>query len=336
MTTDEHRRQPSGQQIYTLMLASLSAGVEPETVAAELEDQSELLAAERLRRGDSQRQIRDIWSIALERFELLLSVATGLVVAWAREVDAPAKVGDGDARCEAVLRLARRGVNSAHEVLWMLEGGYPSAAMARWRTMHEMATFALALSHQPPILSRRFLDHQWIEAHRRIAAMPDGMRQADPDMPAYEEHVRLQAVRVQTMHPDKAFTRMNGWMAPIVPSCRFGDLQKHVGTELAQLVYLLGNAHTHAGHVEPAVELGTPPGWGDVQIIGSTAVDLDQVGVYAPHTLAAFPSALLRVEMIQNGSESIAAIECLRYATSVAFAQIGEVISQTDSGRPQT
>lgn len=320
------------------MLTRLRAGIEPETVAAELEDHQDLLVAERSSREHSQRQIRKIWSTALEHFELLLAVVTGLVVAWARELDAPAKVRHGDARCEAVLRLARRGVNSAHEVLWLLEGGYPGAAMARWRTMHEMATFALALGDQPQILSRRFLDHQWIEAQRRIDAMPDGMRKADPGMPAYEAHVRHQAARVRAAHPDKAFTRMNGWMAPIVSSCRFSDLQKHIGTELAQVVYLQGNAHTHAGHVEPAVELGTPPGWGDVQLIGSTAVDLDQVGVYAPHTLAAFAAALLRVELTQDGTESIAAIQhSTEYAASLAFAETGEVISQTepDSG-PQT
>jgi hypothetical protein len=325
------RRTFRGVHSYAALLARLRAGAEPKTVASELLGQPDLLAIERRAQDDSQRQIGRIWRIALEHFELLLAIVSGLAVAWADEVDVPAKIRDGDVRLEAVWRLARRGIQAAHEVLWMLEGGYPGAAMARWRTMHEIATFALVLSKQSPILSRRFLDHQWIEAQRAIDAMPDGMRQAEPAMSAYEEQVQDEVARVRAAHPDKAFTRVNGWMAPFEPSCRFSDLQKHVSTELTPMVYLYGNAHTHAGHVQPSIQLGIAPQWGDVQPIGPSAVDLDQVGVYAPNTIMAFALALLSIEAMQTGAELISAIHHLQCTTSQIFAEIGEVISQVNS-----
>ena len=56
--------------------------------------------------------------------------------------------------------------NLANETIWMMEGGFASGAMARWRTLHEVAVIAFFLRQHGQGAAERYLLHEAIESHK--------------------------------------------------------------------------------------------------------------------------------------------------------------------------
>lgn len=57
-----------------------------------------------------------------------------------------------------VLLLVAQGVRAAREIHWLLMGGFPDAAWARWRTLHELAvTAAFIVDKEDPDMPSRYL-----------------------------------------------------------------------------------------------------------------------------------------------------------------------------------
>jgi hypothetical protein len=312
---------------YDIVKARLASGVDASAVADEVTRRArDIVTARRWATEDRERAIGTFWREAFDRFEVLLSVATGFAEDWAKRVDASARATAGDARYDAVPTLARRGLQAAHEILASLTAGYPAAAMARWRSAHEMAIVALALAEEAEELARRYLDHQWIEAERTLKAMPPAFRASDTELQAYEHHVVAMAAQARATHTDTPFGRPNGWMATLIPSRQFSELESRFGAEAARMWYRRGNTQTHAGHLGPATQLGNDVGNEDEQIVGPSLVDLEQVGVVAPHTVRALVVALLRLHPIPEARRIDAAIEAIRYSAAVSFGDTAEAV----------
>jgi len=56
-----------------------------------------------------------------------------------------------------LIRLLTRGCQVTDEIICLLENGFADGAMARWRTLHEIADIA-----------KRYVDHQAVESKRKL------------------------------------------------------------------------------------------------------------------------------------------------------------------------
>ena len=54
----------------------------------------------------------------------------------------------------------------ADEIICLLENGFADGAMARWRTLHEIAIVAIVLSKHGEDIAQGYLDHQAVESKR--------------------------------------------------------------------------------------------------------------------------------------------------------------------------
>jgi hypothetical protein len=59
-----------------------------------------------------------------------------------------------------------KGVLTASEILVLLRTGHSTAAMARWRTLHEAAVTAYVLAPEDEETARRYLTHRVVESYR--------------------------------------------------------------------------------------------------------------------------------------------------------------------------
>ena len=65
-----------------------------------------------------------------------------------------------------LIRLLVRACQVTDEILCLLENGFADGAMARWRTLHEIAVVAAVILQHGDDIAERYIDHQAVESKR--------------------------------------------------------------------------------------------------------------------------------------------------------------------------
>jgi hypothetical protein len=69
---------------------------------------------------------------------------------------------------EVLTRLHARACQVVDEILVLLSAGFADGAMARWRTLHEIAVIALFIGEHGDELAERYIWHQHVESRRAM------------------------------------------------------------------------------------------------------------------------------------------------------------------------
>jgi hypothetical protein len=107
------------------------------------------------------------WGGALDRLKMLHELSREAGEAFYkrhRRSKSPKRQNLG----QALSSLHLRACQVTAEIILLLENGYPDGAMARWRTLHEIAVTAAVLDEGGEEVARRYLGHQAIEAKRAV------------------------------------------------------------------------------------------------------------------------------------------------------------------------
>jgi len=94
----------------------------------------------------------------------------------------------------ALIQLHARAVHISNEILTLLKAGYPDAANARWRSIHELAVIAFFLSKNSEDISERFLNHRIVKSYREAEKYQEMCRKMH-EIPIPEE--KFQAIKRQ-------------------------------------------------------------------------------------------------------------------------------------------
>jgi hypothetical protein len=161
--------------ISTELDAKLDARLEelfdtlPEALGAALLERLKANTADMLadrysaRSGFVKRQ-REKWGTAFDKLKALVEAASESGSEFVQQFAAEA-ADKHDFLFDALARLHARACLIANEVLWLMEGGFASGAMARWRTLHEVAVIAYFLREHGQDAAERNLHHEAIEAY---------------------------------------------------------------------------------------------------------------------------------------------------------------------------
>jgi Family of unknown function (DUF5677) len=142
----------------------------PRVVANLLRLAPKMLRERRRNHRRIRRQVRARWGKALDRFMMLVVAAQEV----GREFDKKYRPPDGerfDPVYDALLGLQARACQTALEVYHLLSDGLPKGALARARTLHEIAVTAMVIADygrrsEHPDLAARFLAHQVVATYK--------------------------------------------------------------------------------------------------------------------------------------------------------------------------
>lgn len=114
---------------------------------------------------------------------------------------------------QIMTRIVGRSTRIAREVAWLLRGGYPEAALARWRTLHEVAVTATYMRLHGEAAARRMLAHEVLKTlefnkQQRLLAGPEAMND-----PGYAEEQSLRATILGEF--GAKFGNAYGWAADV-------------------------------------------------------------------------------------------------------------------------
>jgi len=131
------------QHVSDTLQAELDA-VAPDIVAELISTAPDMVAAHRRENRAFERRLRKHWGAALDRFYSVVVAAEEAASMF--DVKRSTHADGPDFQFEALTGIMARACRIAFEVHCLLSGGFPLGALARCRTLHELAVYAIVIN----------------------------------------------------------------------------------------------------------------------------------------------------------------------------------------------
>jgi hypothetical protein len=272
--------------------------------------------------AEFRNRLYERWKTGISKLHMLVTMARELGNNINR--DARHTPGSSGASLVDVLtRLHARSCLVAEEVIVLLETGFADGAMARWRTMHEIAVTAAFISEHGNECAERYIHHQIVESYKGAQEYEAVYKRLgyDPIPQKEMDEIRGQYADVIKTY-GKAFGGQYGWATK--------DLNGKQGTfkeiEMAAKVdYLRGHYRmaSHGVHANPkgiffSMTSIFPT---DLLLAGPSNSGLADAGDGAAHSLVMVSAILLSLSPTFDHQVAVRVMGLLREETGVAFLQ---------------
>jgi hypothetical protein len=163
------------------------------------------------------------------------------------------------AKTMALLRLHQKSSLISSEIIYLIQGGYASAALSRWRTLFETSVISLFLALNDENTSQRYLDYEGIETYRELTTYVE-----NADFLGFEEIPLDEQKKIQTQYDElvknygKEFANDNGWASAIlnIKRPKLHDLIEYVDSQYMKPFYKFANNYVHGGAKSLMYNLG--------------------------------------------------------------------------------
>lgn len=184
------------------------------------------------------------WRKGLSRLAMMLTITRELGGRLAAQYSAIP-----DRLPHVLIRLHARACTVADEVLTLLQAGFADAAMARWRTLHEVAVTSLFLQERGEPAAERFIAHVAIDAQKAARLHQKHARRLGLERLHRRDVDRLNRLvtrRLATFGP--SFKRPYGWAAngPHDDVRGFDDVEKRTSLSHWRPSYKSASHQVHA------------------------------------------------------------------------------------------
>lgn len=199
---------------------------------------------------------------------------------------------------DVLTRLHARACQVTDEIVCLLDSGFADGAMARWRTLHEIAIVAFFVKEHGEVLAKRYVDHQIVESFRaacdyrecseRMGYEPLTDAEFDEIHHAYESLVAQYG---------PTFKLQYGWAADALghgrPTLR--DIEKSAGIDHLRAHYRMASHNVHANPKGVFFKLGSFEN-SDILLAGPSNAGLADPGHSAAISLMQVTVALAMIE----------------------------------------
>jgi len=201
---------------------------------------------ERERAGFQKRLMR-VWGPAIDRLRMTLTVARELGASHIEDVRDSAP--SSPRLLDILFRLHARACQVADEIICLLESGFADGAMARWRTLHEIAAVAFLLQGSGESLAVRYRDHEVVESFRAAKAYRECSNRLGYEPMTDEEYDAVQRARDAAVKKyGRDFGSEYGWAAKVIgkssPSLR--DIEEAAQIDHFRAHYRMASHNVHA------------------------------------------------------------------------------------------
>lgn len=203
-------------------------------------------------------RLQERWGPAIGRLRMVLTISRE----WCQEAfqrEEARKQRKPEKLRKLLIRLLVRACQVTDEIACLLENGFADGAMARWRTLHEIAVVATVISQHGENMAERYLAHQFVESKRAMDKYRSCCQQLGYGPLPLREQKKIQRnyERVCVKY-GKPFKTDYGWAAFHLNSNRptFADLEAAAGRAEMRAHYQMGNDNIHAGIKSMFIRLG--------------------------------------------------------------------------------
>jgi len=190
------------------------------------------------------------WQRAFDAIETMAEVAAEVGGACDKEGRSLAQF-ENDYRFEALSQLFPRALLVTREIIHLLKGGFPDAALSRWRSLHELTVTAIFISRNDGNVAMRYLANFDFQAKRAAKQFNHHAQRANLKPFSAEELAEIDARFALAVKAVGGEIEGDwGWAAPALKKDRptFADLEKDVGLDHWRPRYKWASQHVHSGH----------------------------------------------------------------------------------------
>src|SRR5438874_75795 len=188
---------------------------------------------------------------------------------------------------EILLRLHVRACQVTDEIICLLENGFADGAMARWRTLHELAVVATVIHQHGEEIAERYHAHQAVESKRAMRKYASCYALLGQRPLSSREVSRIdKAYNAAISKYGKDFDSDYGWAIYHLKKRKvtFADLAQEAGRADMRSYYQMGNDNVHAGIKSLFVRLGLVDNYKRL-LAGRSNTGLADPGQNTAHTL---------------------------------------------------
>lgn len=246
----------------------------------------DLLEEHRSYRASFLTELRRVWGVALDKFEVLLGIARE-VGEFSLDYIAESTEGeDWSYKQDAMAFLYGRACQVTDEISVLLSHGLADGAQARWRSLHEIQVVLHVLSRGDDELARRYLEHHDIDLyHEAKATISFGNTKVHGISEAEFEDIRRGRAVLLAEH-GAHFDVAYGWASQLLgfKATRFSDIEKLADASYFRPFYKAASANVHASSRGTFTRLGAPE-MSDGALAGGSMYGLRRPAAGAAHSL---------------------------------------------------
>lgn len=185
------------------------------------------------------------YSAPIQDLELYTELCRTIALGVSKRLARPHEI-----RVTTLRRLFEKSTLIASEVLHLIKGGYPSAAMSRWRSLLETSVIAVFLAVSENEVSERYLAYAKVEAKKELNTYLQYFHHL-----GYDE-IPKETIEMVTKGYEKAkevygsdFTKDFGWAYQKLEKKKitFHDLLEYTNSSYMKPYYKLANNYVHGG-----------------------------------------------------------------------------------------
>jgi hypothetical protein len=249
-----------------------------------------------IREGFLERQCQK-WGKPLDQLFMLLEAAREAGEGYNESFETVA-AAEQDYVFDALRRLHARACLVASEILWLMEGGYPSGAMARWRTLHEIAVVGCFIKEKGQEVAEKYLLHHVVDTYKAAEDFQKRCGTLGYEPLSAQELSQMQADRdTLCQRFGKDYREQWGWAAAALKPkpATFAEIEAAVSFDHHRPFYKLACHSNHAGSKGIQFELGNAlnPSGADVMLAGPSDAGLCDPGTCTAVSLLQITTILL-------------------------------------------
>jgi Family of unknown function (DUF5677) len=250
-----------------------------------------------------EQRLYDRWKKALDLYDAINLLTRECGELFVKQHHAQA-VKDKDKVFGALMHIHVKACQTASAVGVLLKSGFAREALARQRTLHELACTASFIKKHGQETAERYWLHNTVESYKAAVQYEQYCKRLgyDPYEPVYLDQLRLQKDELIKRF-GKAFDEQYGWAVQTLGKkggVRFADIEKDVQFDHLRPYYRMASHGVHANPKGLIFDIGSPeldiPGYKKTSLAGASNAGLADPGQLALISLNQCTAAFLTLK----------------------------------------
>lgn len=193
---------------------------------------------------------------------------------------------EADNKEEAIRRLHQKSTLICSEIIYLIKGGYPAAALSRWRTLFETSIIAIFLAINDEEIAKRYIDYTIVESKNELDSyLENSSYLGFEEIPKHKiNHINAKYDEILKTY-GKDFKKNYGWASKVlnIKQPNLHDLMDFTDSLYMKPFYKFSNNYIHGGAKSLFYNLGYIDG-----VLGeSTIASSSNIGFTDPAQLCA-------------------------------------------------
>lgn len=233
---------------------------------------------------------------------------------------------------QALTKLHPRAISIAGEILRLIEAGYADGALARWRSIHEIACTAQFIQQNGQETAQRFLDYQVVDDYHEMKALQKHHKELNMKSLDEDEMENLEESHNEVLEKyGNDFNRPHGWAHPDLDGyVSFKSIEEQAGLSHFRPIYKWASDQVHSDTKGATYSLSTTLTDEAGVSSGPSNIGFTDPAQYTAMALVEVTDALLQLDFRPEHRLASLTITAIQNEIPEAFHQVEKQIKRDE------